>query len=623
MNSSTPQNKFACVSTANGFVYMIASCPTSWNQSQDIQEYCHNINDLLYTLDVWILTPVTAHQSGITYKNMFCAFCHGETNFNFWKIGVSCAPIDNLDKPKSENLLDPNDVLSQMSSNRTYPVFWQSPAENRTYHCSWHGKSTNDTRLRYCVPRSEMICISPTNCSNYTPDVDVDNNESANQTDNTLNGSSGCYHPRFIHTEAPFAVNILNPNIIEAPLCQKIRQDAAIFHKVCEMPEPKSKTGSSCFTKKNCIINTMFVINENITFLDNDTIFLKDRGLSYPSSEWMVLDGTVVYVCGSYITRSTFHQIVKVLDDWISEILIKFSIICLLLHLFIFQQLPQMRNFTGKTLAIFCATLLVAFLCFEIGPKLPHCEISAVILHYSLLSCFTWSLLMSYDCWHTLRLATKQLRSAGGKHTIRLCIYCIISWLIPGLIVSVALYFELSSPEEIPCKRKIGYGKYQQCFIGQIYGLITFFIFPASCMFLGDICFFIFTSLMIYGSQKSSVNPNSKTDFLMYVRLALMMGLTWTTGMLVYLTEYAFIGILFSILNMSQGVLIFFAFTFKHNTLKQLLEKHKKNTKVAQVLQIFIRDPVSEAPTQMTNVGSSSSLNEQTNHSPKVTRLPA
>lgn len=613
INLSASQKKFACISTATKeFVYMITTCPSSWNESQDIQKNCHTIKDPLNTLNVWVLTPVTAHQSRITYKNMFCAFCNGEKNFNFWKIGVSCAPSNGSHKPESEHLLDPNDILGQMSPNGTYPIVWQSKVEYTAYHCSWSLKLTIDPQVEYCIPQSEIICTSSNNCSNYTSYEHIDN-ESSNHKVNISMGSFGCYTPKMNDTELPFMGNILNPHIIEVPHCHQIPRDAVIFHKICETPKPKSATGSSiCFIdNQRCLINGWYVINVNITFLNNDTIYLKYRDISYPSSQWEALNGTnLVYVCGEYIPRSTFHQIVFVLDDWISEILIKFSIICLLLHLFIFQQLPQMKNFSGKNLAIFCSTLLVAFLCYEIGPKLRDCEITAIILHYSLLSCFTWSLIMSYDCWHTINLATKQLRNAGGERTIRLCIYCIISWLIPALIVSVALYFEVSSPKEIPCNKKIGYGKYKQCFIGQIYGLIMFFILPASCMFLCNICFFILTSFTIYGNQRSSVNPNSKIDFLMYTRLALMMGLTWTMGTLLFVTEYVLVGLMFSILNMSQGILIFFAFTVKQKILKLLLEKYKNNARISQILKIFIHDPVSEAPTQMTHVESPSKMNQ-------------
>jgi hypothetical protein len=80
-------------------------------------------------------------------------------------------------------------------------------------------------------------------------------------------------------------------------------------------------------------------------------------------------------------------------------------------------------------------------------------------------------------------------------------------------------------------------------------------------MIVGNVCFFAHTVCMVYGSKKNSVNPNTQNDFRIYARLALLMGLTWTLGIVNNLTDGDLsdvIGVAYSLMNMSQGALIFF-----------------------------------------------------------------
>lgn len=324
--------------------------------------------------------------------------------------------------------------------------------------------------------------------------------------------------------------------------------------------------------------------------------------MQFNNSEYYQIDNKTMYICGHKIPRTFIQQIYDTVDDWVTAILIKLSIICLMLHLLIFQQLPEMKNLSGKNLSVFCLWLLLALLGFEIGPRLPRCEIVAVILHYSLLSCFTWMLIMSYDCWLSLYRATKKFRAAGGKHANKFLLYCLLSTIVPLAVITVSLYFELSPPSVVPCEHKLGYGKYKQCFIGQKFGFITFFIIPASSIFFCNVCFFAHTAYMIFLSQRTTVNPNTRNDFKLYTRLALMMGLTWTLGTLLFFTDSILVGLLFSVLNMSQGIFIFFGFTFKQKTLKQLLNKHKNNPKLSSFLSTFVQEHNSDTATQQTQL---------------------
>lgn len=605
---------FSCITTAiNGYVYMKASCPISWEDTMDIQENCQTTDPVLNALDVWIFTPVI--QNGIVYKNMFCAFCHGVKKFEFWDIGFNCSSKRGHKWPEMLNSLKPNDILHMLKHNETFPGSWEFTSENDTYYCSMYGKfQTDSNNVRYCIPSEMNVCNSSitslVNCPNDTKYTDLEENLGNTDVNFSLEFSL-CFSPQPRINDSFYTSHILNPNIMKVPRCHQIPEDADVFHEICQVS--KAEGEQTCFQQSTiCLLDRFFHLNDDIMYLNNETIYIKTLDISYPESEYLQMDNSTVYVCGHDIPLTPFQAFLGTLDDWMAEIMLKISMICLLIHLFIFQQLPQMKNLSGKNLASLCATLLVTFFCFDIGPRLNDCQITAIILHYSWLSCFTWSFIMSYDCWRSVYLATKQFQRVSGGHSARFSIYVAISCIIPLLIVGVALYVELSPSEVIGCDKKLGYGKYKQCFISVQYSFITFFVLPVLCILGLNISFVSHTAFMIYFSKRfSEVNPNNSKDFIIYLRLTVivgtMMSATWTISTLFSLTNYILLRLMFIILkllNMSQGILIFFAFTFKKRTLEQLLHRYRENPRIVRVLiLLFVRDDThAEAPTCMSSV---------------------
>merc|ERR1712223_1117423 len=83
--------------TSQDHVYMISSCPSSYDDQRDIKSRCEGYSSLhTYHMDL----PVEMKSKGqITYSNIFCALCNGETLENvkpFWG-DVSCNNLDIID----------------------------------------------------------------------------------------------------------------------------------------------------------------------------------------------------------------------------------------------------------------------------------------------------------------------------------------------------------------------------------------------------------------------------------------------------------------------------------------------------------------------------------------------
>ncbi|KAK8744451.1 hypothetical protein OTU49_000811 [Cherax quadricarinatus] len=84
--------------------------------------------------------------------------------------------------------------------------------------------------------------------------------------------------------------------------------------------------------------------------------------------------------------------------------------------------------------------------------------------------------------------------------------------------------------------------------------------------------FFLATAYVISTSKESMLRISSSSHYnkrlQMYVRLAVLMGLTWITGIVAGYLQLESVWYIFVVLNTLQGVFIFLAFTCRSNVLR-------------------------------------------------------
>ncbi|XKL66788.1 hypothetical protein PGB90_010208 [Kerria lacca] len=570
----------------------------SWNSSNKaIKTNCEFSNLNNSYVDAQLFIPVTNIRKNITYKNLFCAICNGETEFEFWHVGflfytsngeqVGFDTISQkINETNANEKLTLSKILSYFQLNSADNVLGSLTVNNITYLYSMYGKipPTNLPKsITYCTTNKTESCrpndTTIINVSlNYTSNMNITSEKRQKISECLLcSNESGRNVCKIPNTDARIlATSINDPIVRKKYYCKDIPYGNKAFNILC--PETIDPDAPCIYTKR-CYIAKSYNVSFGLRFINNVTIYIDEYKIEYPNSEFFKLINGSIFVCGSYLPHSTWHNIFSSLNFWISEILIKISIFCLILHLLCFLRIREMRNLTGKNLSCFCFTLLISFLCLEIGPILPRrfVVVTAILSHFSLINCFVWLLIMSYDCWLSIYRATKNFRSAGGKHVIKFLVYCSISLLVPIIIVGVSLYYEFAPPSVISCSIKPGYGKSGEYFITESTALIKFFIIPATFIFLCNIAFFTHTALMIYQSQRNTVNPNSRNDFQLYVRLALMMGLSWILGSLSSFTSDMIVELFYNLFNMSQGIFIFFYFTFKKFFIKSITNRYTNN----------------------------------------------
>ena len=67
------------------------------------------------------------------------------------------------------------------------------------------------------------------------------------------------------------------------------------------------------------------------------------------------------------------------------------------------------------------------------------CVVAASFTQYAFLSAFSWMLVLAFDVWRSLRLATSELRVSSGRQWRKFLVYSLFAWCSPLVFVIAAL----------------------------------------------------------------------------------------------------------------------------------------------------------------------------------------
>ncbi len=259
------------------------------------------------------------------------------------------------------------------------------------------------------------------------------------------------------------------------------------------------------------------------------------------------------------------------------------SSVCCVLHLVAASMAKELRNLSGKNLLSLVVSLLGGYLSFLAAMfsggqgDFALCYFLAVSIYFFFLSGFAWMLVIAVDIFRTLRRATTQLRLTSGSQWKRFAAYSACAWCVPASIVAAAVLFDRVDGL-LPEEWRPGFASHSGlCWFGRKRALIAFFAAPFCLVVAANMVFFGASAFMVYDttrSTKSSSSCGPRTNFRLYLRLAVVMGLTWAAGLLAGLLDnsapawYAFV-----VLNTLQGVFIFAFFTCNRKVVASVKER--------------------------------------------------
>lgn len=256
-------------------------------------------------------------------------------------------------------------------------------------------------------------------------------------------------------------------------------------------------------------------------------------------------------------------------------------------------MLPKLRNLPSKNL--FCLTLclflsqLLLLIFFTATQVREICVTAAISIHYFFLGAFFWMSAMGFDIWRTF--SGQNLMRTGRESGRRgsFIKYSIFSWGGPFVIVSLAVIADFALDYGFLEDFQPKYGQTGLCWISQRLPLFLYFALPVGLLIFSNLVLFSLTARTILiqkqesnrvlsrsnDSSKSNNGKNAGDEALLklYVKLALIMGLTWILGFISGFLLWDWLWYAFVVLNGLQGTFIFFAFDFKRRTLDLLKER--------------------------------------------------
>ena len=110
----------------------------------------------------------------------------------------------------------------------------------------------------------------------------------------------------------------------------------------------------------------------------------------------------------------------------------------------------------------------------------------------------------------------------------------------------------------------LGFGVTELCWFSNKMALLVYFAVPFAGVMGLNIFLFVFSACMVFDSTQATSKMTTcgpRTNFHLYLRLAVIMGLTWITGLAAGFVDLEPVWYVFVGLNTLQGLFIFVAFT--------------------------------------------------------------
>ena len=591
-------------------VYIVHKCPSNYHDHL-IASKCDSRNDPDYLLS-W---PVIGRTTNILFANVYCAICNGDTNTEFLQSDVQCQIIppkeirkdfkkvfsaENLDHhlcdikfvlPTDAELRHCKDAVSECSPGGVHDDTLVNMCHNHTSYV--YSMPNTVYKNRYCalcndVHEMDILCEDP----NLQGSVGDEGSLVDPPFSILLDINSGKFESKRVGSvqertaeEVITEVKQCPANHVYDPYRQQCRAFVFIPGPPPYMPDGAHSgfVGFSNMTEYEYFWGCPLVHLNFTDFLmyGNRSIFVYSEQRMYNELEYFI-NGSVVVICSELSSNFTVSRNVSSIiyifkfdkgQYYVSLVGLIISITALFILLVIYSILPPLRNIPGKCLMSLAASVLLAQLLFVAGVSRTEvfevCVSIAVLMHYSFLAGFFWMNVMAFDIWKTF--GTKSLQTGVGERSLRFFLYSLYAWLLPAIIIIVAMILEHTDVE----------GDYRpnyadgMCWITNRPALIVLFAIPLAILLIVNIIFYIVTvrAIVLISRATRIVKKSEKRRFLLYVKLCVIMGLTWVFAFVAAFSDVQVLWYLFIIFNTLQGLFICLAFICTKKVYRLLKEK--------------------------------------------------
>ncbi|XP_045208417.2 uncharacterized protein LOC123560245 [Mercenaria mercenaria] len=251
-----------------------------------------------------------------------------------------------------------------------------------------------------------------------------------------------------------------------------------------------------------------------------------------------------------------------------SSISLIFSVLTLIIY-FMFKEL---KSQPGVNNIVLCISLIIAQTVFQLGSAQScyvskvTCQVIGVSVHFFWLFLIFW---MNSCCIHMFRVfRCGQAKIAFFNTTKTTLIYVLYSFSASLILVLINIIVSLNES----AGKDIGYGG-SMCYISKGHMVVYLFSLPVAFIVFINVVLFTIVVVQMKLLPKVQNDKNERNLLLIYAKLSTLTGGTWLFGFLSYFLNVPALDYIFTILNASQGMFLFFAFVANRRSLKLCLKK--------------------------------------------------
>nr|XP_019931980.1 G-protein coupled receptor Mth2-like isoform X2 [Aedes albopictus] len=264
------------------------------------------------------------------------------------------------------------------------------------------------------------------------------------------------------------------------------------------------------------------------------------------------------------------------------ELGIILSIPFLLATLLVYAWLPELRNIHGKSLICYIFALTNAYIILLIMHSRSNaipCVTQGYLMYFFVLVTFFWLNVMCYDIFWTF--------SSGvvvRNERKRFLYYSLYAWVCPLVLVVLVVTFD--NTELVDEHLRPWFGLNNCSFYTDKMVEFLYLYLPLLILIATNLYFFILTALRIIRVQTATETAlrndsrrhngfeNDRHRFALYLRLFIVMGVSWTFEIISWAMENSsWIFYVVDVCNCLLGVMIFFLFVWKQNVRMLVAER--------------------------------------------------
>ena len=594
-------------------IYVVDECPVDF-ENEGIRQKC-NVNETLLGTDmeeILLYVPVTSNKTGIVYRNIFCAGCHGLTDLDvqFWRLTITCKPKHVADL-HHDGIETPADQVAAMKDCK--PKFEFLPLDTPRF--CFDELLIDRCPENFPEPTINSLCVNHT-AYRYRSDGVIFRNKYCAVCNDVSPSNLECHpwasvgRPWEVPVEPPSYQVLLDFNmgkgygqenklVVDNNQCD-IGYKYDPFSAKCRFlfcPDGFEFLNGICLMKPNGFpsANTdsmqacpLISLNASeVVFGVNGSLYIKDADLTLTRTDYSE-DGSTILICSHLLERNqttdTWQNMGHGKVQWMLSLIgVLLSMLSLTALIVIYGCYQSLQNTPGKCLLALSSSLLSGQLMFLLSTSLVDhkvaCILIGTLMHFSFLCSFCWMNVLAFDIWRTFtRQYQRAPQAKGNRRFIRHSVY---AFGVPFVIVMACLVLDLVDSDS---KFSPQYGSYI-CWISNKYFLIAAFAVPLACVILTNAIFFAMSVYHIHkvsrstkichrpSQDDSSSDSSTRRQLVLYVKLSTIMGLTWFFGFVANFTAVAIVfWYLFIICNSLQGVFIALGFLW-NDTVLRLLKK--------------------------------------------------